>query len=93
MAFPFDVKEMWNKAFRQSSTNTKIAVQVENTNPINVNVLSDESVNWDEIQATYPSSVQEVYTYKLSSVNVQTVTVNYTNASKKTILSVLKVLL
>ena len=29
MSFPFDVKEMWYKAFRQSASNTKIAVTNE----------------------------------------------------------------
>jgi len=42
MAFPFDVKEMWVKAFRKSLTNTKIAVTNEETAP---SLIVDDSVS------------------------------------------------
>lgn len=41
--------------------------------------------DYDTIEATYPLSTQEVYTYKLSSVVVQVITVTYLTASKKDI--------
>jgi hypothetical protein len=34
MAFPYDVKEMWNKAFRQSGSNTSIAVTSDTGLPV-----------------------------------------------------------
>lgn len=48
-------------------------------------------VQWDEIVTTFPSANIDVFTYKLAGVTVQTVTVTYESASKKTPLSVVKV--
>lgn len=53
--------------------------------------LSD--VEFDYIAATYPSSTQEVYTYKAGGsggTTVATITVNYTDANKTSISSVAK---
>lgn len=44
--------------------------------------------DFDEIQASYPTISSEVYTYMLGSVSIGTVTVSYTNSSKKDLLSV-----
>lgn len=44
----------------------------------------------DEIQATYPTSSSEVYTYKLSGSTVATVTVTYTSDDKQTLTSVVR---
>ena len=44
----------------------------------------------DEIQATYPTSSSEVYTYKLSGVSVAVVTVTYTSDDKQTLTSVVR---
>lgn len=49
-----------------------------------------EQVNWDEIITTFPATNAELYTYKLNSVVVKTVTVIYENDTKKTILSIQK---
>jgi hypothetical protein len=43
---------------------------------------------FDEIQATYPTTASELYTYKLSTVSIGTVTVTYTSSSKKVLTSV-----
>lgn len=44
----------------------------------------------DEIQATYPTTSSEVYTYKLSGVSVAVVTVTYTSDDKQTLTSVVR---
>lgn len=46
--------------------------------------------SYDYIAATYPSSTQEVYTYKLGGsggATVATVTLNYTDTTKNTLLN------
>jgi hypothetical protein len=43
---------------------------------------------FDEIKVTYPNNTTEVYTYSLSSTNIGTITVTYTNSSKNNLLSV-----
>lgn len=45
---------------------------------------------YDRIDATYPSSTEEVYTFSLGGVPQGAVTVTYTNTSKKVLLSVVK---
>jgi hypothetical protein len=52
------------------------------------NVLVTEP--YDEIAATYPDAVTEVYTYKMSGSTVATVTVVYTDLTKSLLLSVTK---
>jgi hypothetical protein len=52
------------------------------------NVLVTEP--YDEIAATYPDAVTEVYTYKMSGSTVATVTVVYTDLTKNLLLSVTK---
>lgn len=47
-----------------------------------------QGVDYDRIDATYPSDTQEVFTYKLLAVNVQVVTVDYADATKENIVSV-----
>ena len=44
----------------------------------------------DEIQATYPTTSREVYTYKLSGVSVAVVTVTYADATKEVLTSVVR---
>jgi hypothetical protein len=53
-----------------------------------------EGIKYDYIAATYPSSTQEVYTYKTGGAGgttVATITVNYTNSSKSVLSNVSKV--
>lgn len=45
---------------------------------------------YDEIAVTYPSSVLEVYTYKLNSTTVGVISVTYTDSTKENISSVLR---
>lgn len=45
---------------------------------------------YDEIQATYPTTSSEVYTYKLAGDTVAVVTVTYTDASKEVLTSVVR---
>ena len=47
--------------------------------------------DYDSGSATYPTSVQEVYSFYLSAVLVKTITLNYTNSSKKFLASWSKV--
>lgn len=48
------------------------------------------TVPYDEIDATYPDSVTEVYVSKLSGVTQQTVTVTYTDSTKDFISTVIR---
>jgi hypothetical protein len=45
---------------------------------------------YDEIQATYPTTTTEVYTYKNGGVTVGTLTVTFTNSTKDVLVSVVK---
>jgi hypothetical protein len=47
-------------------------------------------IQFDEIQATYPSGTIEIYQYLYESNVVATVTVTYTNSSKNEVQSVLR---
>jgi hypothetical protein len=47
-------------------------------------------IKYDQVQATYPTTSQEVYTYSLSASVVATITVNYSDATKKNILSLVR---
>lgn len=86
--FPFELKEMMAKAFRQSGTNTKVAVTIDQTTPIPVDT---EGIEWDSFTVSYPSPTTEVYTFSLNSVVVEIITLNYQSASKKVLLSGTKV--
>lgn len=46
--------------------------------------------SYDRIDATYPSSTEEVYTYSLSGVPQGSIAITYVNSSKKDLLSVVK---
>jgi hypothetical protein len=48
------------------------------------------AVNYDQILASYPDIVTEVYTYKLTGLTVATVTVVYTDSTKANLSSVTK---
>lgn len=45
---------------------------------------------YDEVQVTYPTSTTEVFTYKLSTSTIATVTLTYTNSSKNDLQSAVK---
>lgn len=59
--------------------------------PINVEVTGGELVSvtdYDTIDITYPTVTQELYSYKLLTVTVKTVTIDYVDSSKDEILKV-----
>jgi hypothetical protein len=72
---------------------------VSNTNPFPVDVikaagLTEFGKDYDFVGVTYPTSTQEVYTFRTGGSNgtiVGTLTVNYTNSSKDFILDATKV--
>lgn len=75
--------------FRAASGNlSKVAVSQDEGDSFSI----FQDVKWNEIEASYPSSVQEVFTYKLNTSTVMTITINYTNSSKKFISSISKVI-
>lgn len=59
-----------------------------NTNSTILGTLVPES--FDTIEATYPTTSSEVYTYKKNSSTVATVTVTYTDSTKATLTSVVR---
>jgi hypothetical protein len=48
--------------------------------------VETSGVEWDEIVVTFPSSTQDLFTYKKNSLTVQTVLVEYSSTDKKTII-------
>lgn len=71
-------REMNKFAEAQSTTVIKVASLGELDIPIGAN----------KIEASYPSSTTEVYTYKQNTTVLKTVTVTYTNSSKSVLASV-----
>lgn len=86
---PSSFRDREYKKFRDSDTGTSVAI----TGSRNDGVVSVDTagVQWDEIITTFPSAIIELFTYKYLSVIVQTVTVTYESAAKKTVISVVKV--
>jgi hypothetical protein len=60
---------------------------VDNPIPVKPDTLTP-GVDYDEIDITYPTTTQELFTYTLSAVSVRTVTIDYTDACKEDILKV-----
>jgi hypothetical protein len=67
--------------------NDKSSISVTADTPIPVD---SSGVYWDEITTTFPSSTQELFTYKKDAVIVQTVLVTYQATDKKTIISMVR---
>lgn len=73
---------------------------IQDVHDINVHALQVKGISgtlvteqFDYIAATYPTSSQEVYTYKSGGsggTTVATVTVNYTDSTKANLLNVAK---
>lgn len=59
----------------------------ENPIPVKPDTLTP-GVDYDEIDITYPTTTQELFTYTLSAVSIRIVTVDYTDACKEDILKV-----
>ena len=89
MSLPGSQHDREYKKFRDSESGP--AVAVVGPSPDGVINVETAGVRWDEIVTTFPSANVEVFTYKLATVVVQTVTVTYESASKKTPVSVVKV--
>lgn len=52
MTFPYDVREMWNKAFRQSGSNTKIAVDIDQPIEIEQSIVT-KIINSPDTEVSY----------------------------------------
>lgn len=85
MTLPASISDREHRKFRDANGSSKVAVTMEG----DTGIL--EGISYDEIQATYPTNSTELYTYKLSGVDVAGVLVTYTNSSKHTLLSVERV--
>lgn len=87
-------RDKQDKSFVQSLTRTNgTAQEVLAGNTSDSPVITTHNVKWDSLQATFPDSNTDVWTYSLNSVLVMRVTIVYTNNNKHTILSVNKELL
>lgn len=78
------LRDRENDRFRDANGLSKVAVTIEG----DTGLL--EGVSYDEIQATYPTPSTELYTYKLASATVAQIQVSYTNSSKHTLASVIR---
>jgi hypothetical protein len=68
--------------FRDGKTGDAVAVTFDGE----AIPIEPSGVEWDEIVTTFPSTTQELYTYKKNNVTVQTVLVTYQNTDKKSII-------
>lgn len=94
MAVKGTLRDKQDKSFvasptRESGTAQEVVVGSSSDSP----VVVSHNVKWDSLQATFPNSNTDVWTYSLDSVLVMRVTIVYTNSNKHTILSVNKELL
>lgn len=76
-----------NKFITGKSGKPTVRVAYDGLAPLPVET---SGVEWDEIVTTFPTDIQDLFTYKLNSITVQTVLVTYDSASKKTILQIQK---
>lgn len=83
MARPENTKDNENRKFVDSPTRTdQSAVEVVNSGDYT------PFGKFDEIFVTYPNNTTEIYTYRLLSTDIGTITITYTNNSKNNLLSV-----
>ena len=79
MALSTSVKDNEQSKFRDAGAlGTKVAVTTEG----DVNGLL-AGIQYDDIQATYPTATTELYTYYLGAVSVAAIQITYTNSSKQ----------
>jgi hypothetical protein len=84
MALLDNINDREKNKFRDAGgTLSKVAVTLEE------GILA--GIQYDEVQATYPTSVKEQYAYYLSSSLVATIEVEYTTSSKLYLLSVKRI--
>jgi hypothetical protein len=83
-----NIQEREYDKFRDATNEkSKVAVIIEQDVPV---PIDSSGVNWDEIITTFPSNIQELYTYKKNTSIVQTVLVQYENSNKKNIVYINK---
>ena len=94
MALPNSIKDLEHDKFEENSVDGGVDVRVSLKSPVEVevqpggNILS--GIEYDEVQAAYPSSTIEVYTYKEATVTVAIVTITYVDTTKRLIQSVVR---
>lgn len=77
MPMPSSFRDRDQAKFRDAiGDKSKVAVTIEG----DTGLL--ENIQYDDIQATYPTSTTEVYSYYLGSVLQASIEVSYTNSSK-----------
>jgi len=90
MPFPFDVKEMEAKNFRDAGNGkTSRGVSVENKTENSIPVSTLGKV-WDSLQISFPSNNQDFFQYYYKGELVLNILVTYENQSKKQIISIEK---
>ena len=85
------IKDLEKRKFVESETRAgEPAVEVIVGNPGDISGVDAflAVTNYDTVDITYPSSTQEVYNYKLLTVSVRTVTIDYVDSTKEDILKV-----
>ena len=70
-----------------STANGRVGLRVFSDGPLQV---TSDDVSYDRIDATYPNDFTEIYTYSLAAIDVQVTTVVYSNATKTTLISMVK---
>jgi hypothetical protein len=73
--------------FRDGKSGDAVAINYDGVSPLPVDT---SGVDWDEIVTTFPSEIEELYTYRKSAVTIQVVLVQYETASKKNIVYINK---
>jgi len=83
MPFSSSVIDRERDKFRQTTGGeTSVLITLDNDS------ISGFAVpKFDEFAVTYPIATQEVYTFKLATVTVAVVTLNYTDATKEFLLN------
>lgn len=76
-----------NKFTTGKSGKPAVKVSYDGLTPLPVET---SGVEWDEIVTTFPQVHQDLFTYKLNSVSVQTILVTYSDNQKKNIVLIQK---
>ena len=77
--------------FVESSKTNKSTVRTEITNNSSSSIPVYIDFQWDEVDQTEPTTSSEVYTFKLNSVVVKTITLTYYDDTKARLIKVTKV--
>lgn len=63
-----------------------------NKTAVEVSLANSElvsGIDYDEIAVTYPTTVSEVFTYKLAAATIKTITITYTDDNKGDLTSII----